>query len=65
MIKSEHISDEVEAAFKKAWLDERLTVKDALAAALSAWPGMRELKQGPFGITYDIILPLQEKTDGK
>jgi len=67
MIKPKQVPDEVMLAAREAYMRGEAHIstnmRAAIAAALNAWPGMREQKQGPYGITYDLILPLppQEK----
>jgi len=60
MITAEQIPDEVECAFRKAWMDGTLTAKGALAAALNAWPGIQ-------GAWYEVDTPtayiLKEKSN--
>lgn len=56
MIQPEQVPEGALEAARKAFSVSDLA--PAIAAALNAWEGMREQKQGPFGITYEIILPL-------
>jgi hypothetical protein len=58
MIRAEQIPDEVVEAFRKAWMDGSLSARAAIAAALSAWPGVDCLPT--FGPSR-IILPLPQK----
>jgi hypothetical protein len=61
MIRADQIPDEVECAFRKAWMDGTLTAKGAIAAAINAWPDM---EMRPTFNPSRIILPLtQDNTD--
>jgi hypothetical protein len=61
-IRTDQIPDEVECAFRKAWMDGTLTAKGAIAAALNAWPEALHITEGQFGrVNAEIILPLPQK----
>lgn len=58
MVKPEMVPSEVAGLVGYKLDCKPSEARDLIAAALNAWTGMREQKQGPFGITYDIILPI-------
>ena len=78
MVKPEQIPDEVVEAAREAWLRSDVNARDdwraAIAAAINAWPGVKENKvQVPDDSdeirytlkTTGIILPLPEAPQGR
>ena len=60
MIKPEQIPKEVVEAFQQAWEElPALTIKECLASALNAWPGMEEHITWPEEKLSHIILPME------
>lgn len=66
MIKPEQLPDEVIKAALLA--DERLAMREVIAAALNAWPGSYSLMENDSAVIRDvaaIILPLPTETINK
>ena len=65
MIRPDQIPDEVECAFRKAWMDGTLTAKGAIAAALNAWPEVERIYRSEDEKLFTILLPLPQKDGDK
>ena len=66
MIKPDHIPDAVADSMRE-FFHTRGDAQKAIAAALSAWPGMSQLAENDSASIREmaaIILPLMEKTSG-
>ena len=56
MVKAEQLPHEVVGAYEEAYWTNEMTVAEALAAAINAWPGMWHIE--PIDFEGKIILPL-------
>lgn len=62
MIKAEQIPDEAYKAWQNALFSDK-GGKAAIAAAINAWPGMREARNGSSAsLNPHIILPLTQES---
>lgn len=63
MIKAEQIPDVCAQEAYRVWFKQGATWKDVVAAALNAWPGMREARNGSSAsLNPHIILPLTQES---
>lgn len=63
MIKAEQIPDEVaQALIATLYGKPRLPYREAIAAAINAWPGMYDEKDTPWSKASTIYLPLTQET---
>lgn len=57
MIKPEQIPDEVVVAFEEAYWNQEMTVAEAIAAAINAWPDTFITKYSEGAPAFNLPLP--------